>query len=106
MCFIANHSFIAQCTTSQSERMNSHIEQRGWKWIFIEKEINLSLLNFLYVNYKVFKLWYYLSRTEPVAMMPAAVSMKPTVDLLEGMKVLARREKDGYYCPGTIKEKV
>ena len=39
-------------------------------------------------------------------MLPAAVSMKPAVDLLEGMKVLARREKDGYYCPGTIKEKV
>ena len=49
---------------------------------------------------------FYFFRTEPVAMLPAAVSMKPAVDLLEGMKVLARREKDGYYCPGTIKEKV
>lgn len=45
-------------------------------------------------------------RSEPNHAHPIAVPVVPGVDLLEGMKVYARREKDGYYCPGTIKERL
>ena len=45
-------------------------------------------------------------RTEPAASHIISVPPQSAVELLEGMKVLARREKDGYYCPGTIRERV
>ncbi|XP_072165649.1 uncharacterized protein [Diadema setosum] len=46
-------------------------------------------------------------RTEPAAaIIPAVTPAHSFAELLEGMRVLARREKDGYYCAGTIKEKL
>ncbi|XP_041452535.1 uncharacterized protein LOC121405694 isoform X3 [Lytechinus variegatus] len=45
-------------------------------------------------------------RTEPAVNRIISVPPISSVELLEGMKVLARREKDGYYCPGTIRERL
>ncbi|XP_030843865.1 uncharacterized protein LOC586025 [Strongylocentrotus purpuratus] len=45
-------------------------------------------------------------RTEPASSHIISVPPQSAVELLEGMRVLARREKDGYYCPGTIRERL